>query len=103
MVPTGKDTDAATPYYRFCLSALHRRSQHTRNQVWDIAERAFRRDAVLGRRNQKVDKSNLFKNGFVAANNHYAGFGPATANGFRKMIGMAEVVWDEMKQAKLDQ
>jgi len=37
----------------------------------------------------------------VAANNHYAGFGPATANSFRKMVGLKEVVWEEMKQEKL--
>ncbi|MGH9879347.1 MAG: DUF72 domain-containing protein [Nitrososphaerales archaeon] len=37
----------------------------------------------------------------VAANNHYAGFGPATANEFRKMVGMQPVVWDEMKQTRL--
>src|SRR5918912_821733 len=36
----------------------------------------------------------------VAANNHYAGFGQATANNFRKMLGMEEVVWEEMKQAR---
>jgi len=40
--------------------------------------------------------------GIIAANNHYAGFGPATANEFRKMLKMEPVVWDEMKQAKLD-
>lgn len=28
----------------------------------------------------------------VAANNHYAGFGPATANSFRKMVGLKEAV-----------
>jgi uncharacterized protein YecE (DUF72 family) len=37
----------------------------------------------------------------VAANNHYAGFGPATANFFRKMLGLKEVVWEEMKQKTL--
>ena len=37
----------------------------------------------------------------VAANNHYAGSGPATANSFRKMLGLKEVVWEEMKQEKL--
>jgi uncharacterized protein YecE (DUF72 family) len=37
----------------------------------------------------------------VAANNHYAGFGPATANSFRKMVGLDEGVWEEMKQEKL--
>jgi uncharacterized protein YecE (DUF72 family) len=37
----------------------------------------------------------------VAANNHYAGFGPATANSFRKIVGLKEVVWEEMKQERL--
>ena len=37
----------------------------------------------------------------VAANNHYAGFGPATANSFRKMVGLKEVEWEEMKQKRL--
>jgi uncharacterized protein YecE (DUF72 family) len=37
----------------------------------------------------------------VAANNHYAGFGPSTANSFRKMLGLKEAVWEEMKQKKI--
>ena len=41
------------------------------------------------------------KYAIVAANNHYAGFGPATANSFRKMLGLKEVVWEEMKQNRL--
>jgi uncharacterized protein YecE (DUF72 family) len=40
--------------------------------------------------------------GIVPANNHYAGFGPATANSFRKMLGMSEVVYEEMKQGRID-
>jgi uncharacterized protein YecE (DUF72 family) len=40
--------------------------------------------------------------GFVPANNHYAGFGPATANMLRKLVGLETVVWDELKQATLD-
>jgi uncharacterized protein YecE (DUF72 family) len=39
--------------------------------------------------------------GIVAANNHYAGFDPSTANGFRKMVGMDQVQWEEMKQGRL--
>ena len=31
----------------------------------------------------------------VAANNHYAGFGPGTANTFRKMLDLSEVTWNE--------
>jgi uncharacterized protein YecE (DUF72 family) len=44
------------------------------------------------------DKAKL---AIVAANNHYAGFGPATANSFRKMVGLKETVWEEMKQNRL--
>jgi len=38
----------------------------------------------------------------VSANNHYAGFGPGTANIFSKMVGLPEVVWskDEDKDKK---
>ena len=39
----------------------------------------------------------------VAANNHYAGFGPGTANMFRKIVGLSEVSWeDEMSQQQID-
>jgi uncharacterized protein YecE (DUF72 family) len=38
---------------------------------------------------------------FVPANNHYAGFGPATANAFRKMLPLPEVVWEEKKQQSI--
>ena len=31
----------------------------------------------------------------VSANNHYAGFGPGTANIFRKTVGLPEVVWSK--------
>ena len=37
----------------------------------------------------------------VAANNHYAGFGPGTANTFRTMLGLPEALWEEKKQATL--
>jgi uncharacterized protein YecE (DUF72 family) len=46
-------------------------------------------------------KHNKAKFAVVAANNHYAGFGPATANSFRKMVGLKEVEWEEMKQDRL--
>src|ERR671933_2390642 len=34
----------------------------------------------------------------VSANNHYAGFGPETANMFRKMIGLPSLNWQEAKK-----
>ena len=41
----------------------------------------------------------------MSANNHYAGFGPGTANIFRKMVGLPEVVWikDEDKENKSEE
>jgi uncharacterized protein YecE (DUF72 family) len=48
-------------------------------------------------RNFKKDsnESNLsgVKFSIVAANNHYAGFGPGTVNIFRQLIGLKEVKW----------
>ena len=31
----------------------------------------------------------------VAANNHYAGFGPGTVNIFRQLLGLDEVKWGD--------
>ena len=36
----------------------------------------------------------------VSANNHYAGFGPMTANIFRKMVGLQEVQWKDNNNNK---
>ena len=36
----------------------------------------------------------------VSANNHYAGFGPGTANIFRKMVGLPEAVWSKDEDDK---
>ena len=50
--------------------------------------RTFKRDA---------DESDLSRVRFsiVAANNHYAGFGPGTVNIFRQMMGLEEVKWGD--------
>jgi hypothetical protein len=34
----------------------------------------------------------------IAANNHYAGFGPGTVNLFRKMVGLSELSWENRNQ-----
>jgi hypothetical protein len=34
----------------------------------------------------------------IAANNHYAGFGPGTANLFRKMVDLPELSWENRNQ-----
>jgi uncharacterized protein YecE (DUF72 family) len=36
----------------------------------------------------------------VSANNHYAGFGPDTANIFRKMVGLPEAEWNKQEDDK---
>jgi uncharacterized protein YecE (DUF72 family) len=36
----------------------------------------------------------------IAANNHYAGFGPGTVNLFRKMVGLSELSWENRNQLK---
>jgi hypothetical protein len=50
--------------------------------------RNFRKDS---------NKSNLSEARFsiVAANNHYAGFGPGTVNIFRQLLGLEEVKWGD--------
>jgi hypothetical protein len=55
--------------------------------------------SVVVKKAQKDTKS--LRRGTVAANNHYAGFGPGTANLFRKMLGLPEAVYEEKKQATL--
>jgi hypothetical protein len=45
-------------------------------------------------REEEHKKINL---AIVAANNHYAGFGPGTANTFRKMLNLSEVTWNDVK------
>jgi hypothetical protein len=50
------------------------------------------------------DESNLsgVRFSIVAANNHYAGFGPGTVNIFRQLIGLEEVKWGEEYISKND-
>jgi uncharacterized protein YecE (DUF72 family) len=42
---------------------------------------------------EQRDRLNL---AIVAANNHYAGFGPGTANTFRQMLDLSEVTWNNV-------
>jgi len=38
----------------------------------------------------------------IMANNHFEGYGPATANTLRIQLGLSELMWDEKRQAKLE-
>ncbi|MBV9669166.1 MAG: DUF72 domain-containing protein [Nitrososphaeraceae archaeon] len=39
----------------------------------------------------------------VSANNHYAGFGPGTANTFRRMVGLPEAQFSKDEENKKDE
>lgn len=55
---------------------------------------------------KKVGKGNVggknkeVRLAMIAANNHYAGFGPGTANLFRKMVGLSELSWEDSTNTK---
>ena len=38
------------------------------------------------------------RDAMIAANNHYAGFGPGTVNIFRNMVGLSELSWEDQQQ-----
>jgi hypothetical protein len=42
---------------------------------------------------EEEEAADQVKLAIVSANNHYAGFGPATANMFRKMLDLNSVDW----------
>jgi uncharacterized protein YecE (DUF72 family) len=54
---------------------------------------------------QKAARVKSINLAIVSTNNHYAGFGPETANMFRKMVGLPSLDWQEakMKSDKLVQ
>jgi uncharacterized protein YecE (DUF72 family) len=45
--------------------------------------------------NIKTVQDERIKLAIIAANNHYAGFGPGTVNTFRNMLGLPEAKWEE--------
>ena len=49
------------------------------------------------KRKRKKKSINL---AIVSANNHYADFGPGTANIFRKMVGLPEATWSKEEDDK---
>ena len=47
---------------------------------------------------QTLQNDERIRLAIVAANNHYAGFGPGTINIFRNMLGLSEANWHERKE-----
>jgi len=62
-----------------------------RNRVQEMAKWADKLKEV-----QKYERH--VKTALVAANNHYAGFGPSTSNAFREMLGLMQVNWGVEKE-----
>jgi uncharacterized protein YecE (DUF72 family) len=53
--------------------------------------------------NIKAVQDEHVKFAIVTANNHYAGFGPGTANVFRNMLGLPDAKWEEKGEGKEQQ
>ena len=48
--------------------------------------------------NIKAVQDERIKLAIITANNHYAGFGPGTANIFRNMLGLPEAKWEDTRR-----
>jgi uncharacterized protein YecE (DUF72 family) len=51
-------------------------------------------------RKEKGRRSEV-RDAMIAANNHYAGFGPGTVNIFRNMVGLSEFSWEDQQQKQV--
>jgi uncharacterized protein YecE (DUF72 family) len=49
---------------------------------------------------RNVQEDGHVKLSIIAANNHYAGFAPGTANIFRSMLGLSDAKWEEKEEEK---
>jgi uncharacterized protein YecE (DUF72 family) len=49
------------------------------------------------------DTGNSVKNRFIFFNNHFAGFGPASVNEFRRLMGLVELDWSGLKEGGANQ
>jgi uncharacterized protein YecE (DUF72 family) len=47
---------------------------------------------------KNLQEDGRVKQSIIAANNHYAGFGPGTANIFRNMLGLSDAKWEEKEE-----
>jgi uncharacterized protein YecE (DUF72 family) len=47
---------------------------------------------------KNVQEDEHIKLAIIAANNHFAGFGPGTVNVFRNMLGLPEAKWEEKQE-----
>jgi hypothetical protein len=62
----------------------------------EVRDRSNKLKRVI--KEQKAARGKGINLAIVTANNHYAGFGPETANIFRKMIGLPLLNWHDVKK-----
>lgn len=79
-------------YVRFIGDGRIGEEDFGRIQIDRIAEMQYWSDKVKQITENVADRVEL---AIVAANNHYAGFGPGTANGFRRLLGLSEATWKD--------
>jgi len=87
-------------YLRFIGDRSIQEKDFGRIQIDRVLEMQKWADGIKAIQNERL------KLAIIAANNHYAGFGPGTANIFRNMLGLPEAKWEnrgtEQEQEYLD-
>ncbi len=87
-------------YVRFIGDRRIGEEDFGRIQIDRIAEMQYWSDKVKQITENVADRVEL---AIVAANNHYAGFGPGTANVFRRLLGLSEATWKDKEVSLVDE
>ena len=89
--------EASQPFHgrQFHLSETNWGSYHTKFRVWQGHKKQGQANRRLGKK--KIQEAKDVPLGIVMANNHFEGFGPATANSLRMQLGMRALIWHEKK------
>ena len=84
-------------YLRFIGDRRIQEKDFGRIQIDRVVELQKWADNIKAVKNQSDSqvKNERIKLAIVAANNHYAGFGPGSVNIFRSMVGLPEAKWQE--------
>jgi uncharacterized protein YecE (DUF72 family) len=87
-------------YVRFIGDRRIGEEDFGRIQIDRIAEMQYWSDKVKQITENVADRVEL---AIVAANNHYAGFGPGTANVFRRLLGLSEATWKDKEVSLIEE
>jgi uncharacterized protein YecE (DUF72 family) len=87
-------------YIRFIGDRRIGEEDFGRIQIDRIAEMQYWSDKVKQITENVADRVEL---AIVAANNHYAGFGPGTANVFRRLLGLSEATWKDKEVSLVEE